>query len=169
MSKQVFMILIIALATFTSQCTTNKSKIIEKINKLETEINASYPNPNPLQIKELHDLYLEYAKNYAKDTISPHFIYKAAESAVNTQQYDEAINNLDLLINNYPNHLLVPYSIFFKGFIYENFLNDKINAEKQYRFLISNYKEHPLSNQAIFSIESLQMSDKEIVERLELD
>ncbi len=169
MRKQVFMILLIAIAALTSQCTANKSKLIEKINELETEINASYPNPNPLKIKELHDLYLEYAKKYTEDTISPHFIYKAAEVAVNTQQYEEAIKNLDFLINNYPNHLLVPYSIFFKGFIYENFLNDKINAEKQYRVIISNYKEHPLSKQAIFSIESLQMSDNEIVERLDID
>jgi len=169
MSKQVSIILIIATAILTSQCTTNKNKMIEKINELESEVNASFPNPNPLKIKELHNLYIDYVNKYEKDTLSPHFIYKAAETAVNTQQYEEAINNLDLLINKYPNHKLVPYAIFFKGFIYENFLNDKENAEKQYRIIISKYKDHPLGKQAIFSIESLDMTDQEIVERMNME
>ncbi len=169
MNKQVSIILIIAIAILTSQCTTNKNKILEKINELESEVNASFPNPNPLKIKELHNLYIEYANKYEKDTLSPHFIYKAAETAVNTQQYEEAINNLDLLINKYPNHKLVPYAIFFKGFIFENFLNNKENAEKQYRIIISKYKDHPLVKQAIFSIESLNMTDQEIVEIMSME
>lgn len=121
MKKYIFSISIIILALLTSQCTQSKNKILEKINNLENEINASFPNPNPLKIKELHKLYIEYANKYNEDTLSPHFIYKAAEAAVNIQEYDKAIDDLDLLINQYPQHKLVPYAIFFKGFIYETF------------------------------------------------
>ncbi|HQP90413.1 MAG TPA: hypothetical protein PLK51_05460, partial [Bacteroidales bacterium] len=84
MSKQISIILIIVIAILTSQCTTNKNKMLEKINELESEINASFPNPNPLKVKELHNLYIDYVNKYEKDTLSPHFIYKAAETAVNT-------------------------------------------------------------------------------------
>jgi hypothetical protein len=61
MSKQVSIILIIATAILTSQCTTNKNKMIEKINELESEVNASFPNPNPLKIKELKYIYVRFS------------------------------------------------------------------------------------------------------------
>lgn len=169
MKKYIFSISIIILALLTSQCTQSKNKILEKINNLENEINASFPNPNPLKIKELHKLYIEYANKYNEDTLSPHFIYKAAEAAVNIQEYDKAIDDLDLLINQYPQHKLVPYAIFFKGFIYETFLNNKEEAEKHYKTIIAKYKEHPLTKQAAFAIESLWMNDQEIAKILEIE
>jgi outer membrane protein assembly factor BamD (BamD/ComL family) len=166
MKTKLIFIGFLSLAMFTS-C-NRRGHRIENIKKLE----ASYYNKTNFTIdnkmaNDLVNLYIAFAENYPKDTLSPEFFFQASRIAMNINQPQQAISCLEKVCTNYPNFNKTPQSLFIQGFIYDDKLKNFQKAKEIYTLFIEKYPTHELVKDAKASIENLGKSPEELIKSFE--
>ncbi len=163
MNRIINLLVLVSLMVFVFACTNKQNKEYSEIKTLEEEV-YSMKMLDKAKGTHLIDAYLQYAKEYPKDTISGEFLFKAAEVAMNLGMANQALLYYDKVIINYPNFDKVSESLFLKAFVYENQLNDLVNAEKYYKEFIINYPDHPLRKDAEASLNYLGKTPEELIQ-----
>ena len=79
----------------------------------------------------------------------------------------QAILYYDKITYTYPKFRKIAYCYFLEGFVYENQMNDLINAKKYYTLFITKYPTHPLTKDAKILIENLGKSPEELIKGFE--
>ena len=136
-----------------------------QIKAIEEKEKQLYGNPefDKKQGFQLVDAYINFSNQYIDDTLSAVYLYKAGEIAMNLMAGSQAILYFDKVISNFPSFSKVPECVFLKAFIFENQLNDLVNAEKYYNEFINQYPNHILAKDAKASLEYLGKSPEELV------
>ncbi len=117
------------------------------------------------EAKKVYDVYLAYAAEHPLDTITPEYLFRAAQVSTGLKKNERAIKLYDRIIRNYPGWQKLPETYFMKAFTYENHMDQKGAAKQAYEDLIYAVPDHDLSAQARQLIDNMQYSDEELIKK----
>jgi len=143
-----------------------KENLIKHINELESKITDTTELNRGLAM----DLILSYAKFanfFPKDSLSPDFLYKAADISRNIGEGKIAVNYYKRILNDYPEFDKNAITMFMLAFTYENILNDTSNARKYYKLFIKKYPNHEFADDAKNLLNLLGKDPTTIVQEFE--
>lgn len=155
-------------------CGPSKEKRVIRIAELEKRLFSSESfSFNKESADSLVDMYLIYISKYPKDTLSPSFLFKAANIKMNNDDAAGAIGFFDRYLNEYPEAPKASMCFFFKGFIYENMMRDLDRAREIYLQFIEKYPNDEFVDDARMSLMNLgktpEMLIREFEEKLRAD
>lgn len=173
MFRTAIALIISSVLLFSCVSNENKTEVkntvsISDINKLEAELfNANNATPDMVKARQLAELYIEYAELYPNDMNSPEFLFKASDISMNVHSPRLTISLFDKILTNYPDYINVPTIMFLKGFVYEDQLNDYVNAEKCYLEFLEKYPNSDFADDAVVSLNNLGKSPEELIKEFE--
>ncbi|MGQ0827578.1 MAG: tetratricopeptide repeat protein [Bacteroidota bacterium] len=135
---------------------------LAEIKKLESEMHKSTEINNVtagLAIKA----YSDYAEFFPDDSVTPGYLFKAAEIATATKQYPQALNYYKWITDKYPDYTYKKESLYLQGFLLDNYLNDDAKAKTIYEEVIAKYPESNYANDAKAAISNLGKTDEELI------
>jgi tetratricopeptide (TPR) repeat protein len=161
-------ILNLVLAAVLVSCSGDRAKM-ETQNKIRDLEKKIYLN-NRLDIKVAGDAakaYTDYANDYADDSLSPGYLFKAGELYRTLKKGKEAVDCYQQIIDKYPNFPNVPLCWFFQGFVYGDILKDYPKAKEYYSEFIRKYPKHDFADDARALISYLGKTDAEMIQLFE--
>lgn len=158
----VFAVLLIMIGSCSSPTLKEKIENQEK-NLLENQTKAVEKE----DVKKLLDNYLEYAGKNPSDPLAPEYLFKAADLMMNTGMPVKSVEQLDKLMNGYPDFSRIPEALFLKGFILENHLGELGRAKSVYELFLKRYPEHEFADDVEVSIKYLGRTPEEMVREFE--
>jgi len=164
MYKVKILIVILSVMILFFACTESRKKQHEHISMLENTLQDSY---DTLKMAKLVELYDNYVNDFPSDSLSPIYVFRAAEINRVLGKGAEALTNYHLLIKTYPESVYVPEAYFFMAVVYENVLYDFTKASVSYCEFLDKYPEHPFAKDAKLSLEYLGKSPEEIIRMFE--
>ena len=146
-------------------CTNHQSGIQAHIKELEEEIGQKIftPELDKDKIYLIRELYTEYVKRYPKDTLSPIYSFRLAQSFAHSKDYSKAIEQLDEIQSKYAKTKVAPKALFFKAFLYWEKVNKKKLAAETFALFLKLHPDHHLASDAKTSI-SLIKNDSNMEE-----
>jgi tetratricopeptide (TPR) repeat protein len=139
-----------------------KTEATKNIEKLEEQLYADQILDREKGI-ELINAYVAYSKDYAEDTSSAMYLFKAGEIGMNLQIGQQAISYFKKATEIRKDFEKEPECIFLAAFIYENQLGKLAEAEKLYKLFIKKYPNHALANDAKASLQYLGKTPEELI------
>jgi outer membrane protein assembly factor BamD (BamD/ComL family) len=140
--------------------------LLNEIKRLEGEIHKS-PEINNVTAGLSIQAYTDFAKMYPKDSLSPDFLFKAAEIATAIKQYPQALLFYKNVTDSFPDYKLVEESLFLQASLLDNFINDDVKAKIAYEQLIEKYPASNYVADAKAAIKNLGKSDEELIKEFE--
>lgn len=147
----------------TEDVSLNKS-----IQKQEDKVFNS--NQNRLQKQDamaLVNLYEKYANENPGDSLSPEYLFRAADISMNLGQPGQTIRLFNRILTEYPDFEKAPATLFLMAFVYEDQLQDYDNAEKYYELFLSKYPDSEFADDAEISLKNLGKSPEELIREFE--
>ena len=166
MKKLVF---VGVLISFLYSCnSTNKvdekNKLLVKIQQSEKKLyNDSLMELDITTADSIINLYSKFANQYADDSSSAEYLFRAAEICKSLNKGKLSISYYERIENDYPQFSKMPICIFMQGFVYENLLKDFENAKYNYQRFIDKYPNHALVHDTKILIENLGKSPEELI------
>jgi TolA-binding protein len=112
-------------------------------------------------------LYQDFVDNFPADSLSPEYLFKAAEIADNIGSHEQSL----LLYNNcylkYKRFVFRPECIFRQGNIYQFKVNDISKAREMYQQVIDEYPQSKMAIEAKAAMASIGKSDTELIREFE--
>lgn len=167
--KKIYWLIITVFIFISCSSDSEKSSDREKISQLEKKLfenTAAYFDNMPMA-EELIGLYENYYKNYPEDSLSPEYIFKAAETARSLNKGEEAIRFYDIIYNEYKDYDKNAYCLFLKGFVYENVIKNILKAKEFYTLFIEKYPDHEFADDAKILVDQLGKSPEELIRSFE--
>lgn len=167
MTNKIFkisFISIFSLFVFFSCKPDARQEKTERINELETSLFEEQKGIiNKKEAANMIHAYIQYVDTFPGDTISPYYLFKAADVSINTFHSEQSIKLFNRLLNEYPNFSKAPQAIFLKAFTYENYLQQIDSAEVSYKLFLTKYPKHAFANDAKISLLNLGKSPEDII------
>jgi len=170
MKKLVYIFLLITVVASCSQKKTrSREGHIENISKHEMFIDSIRKTRTVTtdEMFELMDNYYQFQQKYKQDSLSPVYLYRAAEAALYINQGIKAIAYLKQIESGYPDFSNMSNVIFLIGFTYDNNEKNYDAAREYYEKFLEKYPDHPLANDTKILIENLGKSLEEIIKEFE--
>lgn len=149
----------------------NKKEQIElstKIQELEPKLMDAKTYAIDYQVaKELVPAYLKYVNTFPQDSISPDYLYKAAEISQGLGQGNQSVKYYEQFLADYPNNKRTNIALFQMAFVYENVVQNKEMAVKYYKEFLEKYPDHELAASAEVSIANIDKSPEELIKEFE--
>jgi outer membrane protein assembly factor BamD (BamD/ComL family) len=164
--KNIAFLLIIFVSVFVISCSPSPDKMKVEIAKMESELKSS-PKVDSNAVTVLLNAYQNFASKYAKDSMAPEYLYKAAGLAVGFNRGTQAIDLYEAIIQKYPDYKKVPECYFMEAFTYENVVGNIGKASEYYNKFLSKYPDHALAKDATAAIKYLGKSPEEMVRDFE--
>lgn len=162
--KYFFLIIITSASLFS--CTDKKTTLVAQIDEVTATMKQE-DFPSKENMEKVIALYDEYITTYPEDEQNYTYLELKAKYQSANNQFKDAIETYDVLIEKYPTHEKNADALFMQAFIYENQLFDKTAAREKYEKFIKEYPNHELTPSAQFSIENLFLSDEDIIKKFE--
>ncbi len=150
----------LSLLCLLAGCSLSKEKQQEKIAGLEKSV---LDENDTTRQQELFKCYDSYIGKFPDDSLSPEYLFRKAGILRVEKQGDAALDALAEIVNRYPQSSRVVECYFLRGLIYEEVFYDQELAKKAYQSFIDRYPDHPLADNARYSIRYLGMSNEEII------
>jgi len=153
-----------------------KAKQKEDIKDLDAHIKKMaenvFENPDKFGINKLSaqkyvDACEAYAIGFSKEEMAPEYLYRAAEMARTLKTYPKALSIFDWIEEKYPNFEKTPTTVFLKGFMLENELNNKEAARDVYNRFLTKYPKSDLVDDVTFLLENIDKTDEEIMKMID--
>jgi outer membrane protein assembly factor BamD (BamD/ComL family) len=171
--KKIKLIIAAGITLFISSCSNEQQKqqdpavllhenSIVDIKKLEAEMHKS-AEINNVTAGLAIQAYSDFAGNFPDDSLSPDYLFKAAEIATATQQYPQALTYYKTITDKYPQFKLNKESLYLQGYLLDNFLNDDAKAKLIYEQVITKYPASSYASDAKAAINNLGKSDEELI------
>jgi outer membrane protein assembly factor BamD (BamD/ComL family) len=167
------------IAFISSSCNNSEQKATDN-NIINDDIADSisyyervlFANANPQKINrkdalKLSDFYISWAKKNHNDSLAPEYYLKSADILMNMKKPVAAIKSLNMVIDHYQESSNAPYALFLKAFVYEDMLNDNVNAERYYKKFINQYPENEYVDDAKISLKNLGKTPEELIKEFE--
>jgi TolA-binding protein len=152
-------LIILLSVTILAACQSPKEKALKNIKGLESNDSAFSTE----LMTELKLAYLDFAKAYPDDELTPEFLFKGAQRAIVLEQANEAVDLLQQLCTKYPKSNFVEDATFLMAYTYENNLNDLNKAQALYKEFITKYPKGELAQDAQFALDNLGKSPEEML------
>ncbi len=147
-------------------CKKSKEDRILEINAYEKKLLDANAPVNYQQADSLIFFLTEFVQDFPEDSLSPVFLFKAADIAMNTSEFQNSVNLYDEIILQYPNFEKLPECFYLKGFAFEQMGNIE-KAREAYMAFIQKFPEHTLAPDAQTSIDYLGISPEELIRKFE--
>ncbi|MFT4537087.1 MAG: outer membrane protein assembly factor BamD (BamD/ComL family) [Saprospiraceae bacterium] len=148
----------------------------EKFENVDTFIvklaEQIFVNPDKFGINRLNaqkyvDACEAYALGNSESALAPEYLYRAAEMARTLKTFPKALSIYDWIQERYPNYEKSATTMFLKGFMLENELNDKESARKVYQEFATKYPKSDLQDDVKFLLDNIDKTDEEIMKMIE--
>jgi outer membrane protein assembly factor BamD (BamD/ComL family) len=167
--KNLQIIGIFLFALLFSSCKPSPDKMMKQIAQSEKELYAAgNAIPDKAKIKEMLDLYIKFADTYSKDSMTPVYLYKAANLSMNSNQNENAIILLDRIIKDYSNYSRLPETYFLKAFIYDNNIKNINKAREAYTVFLQKFPKSDLADDATISLDNLGKTPEQIINEFQV-
>lgn len=144
----------------------NRQKAIKQIeSNLDSVRNVRLLLPD--DIYPLTTAYWQYYEDFPEDSLSPFYLYKAAELTIYMQQGIKAISYLKRIEQYYPDYSDLSSVLFLIGFTYDNDVRDYDSAKQYYSLFLEKYPDHQLANDTKILIQNLGKSPEELIREFE--
>ena len=156
------------LIIFFTGCSPSRDKSVENIKNLEQILFS--PQTVSLDKKKsdsLISMYEGFLKRFPHDSLAPKFAFQAGSIAMNTGDGAKALTLFDLILDKYPDYRKTPLCLFFKGFIYENLLQNLDKSREVYQEFIEKYPNDEFIPSARASIRNLGKTPDQMVREFE--
>lgn len=164
----LFILFLASCSNITKQEESNSQVTMNDINTLEDELfNESMTIPDADKAQKLVDMYVQYADQNPKDSISPDFLFKAADICMNFRAPVRSISLFNRIINNYPQYPNLATAMFLKGFVYEDQVQDYTSARKSYTDFLEKFPNNEFSDDARVSLQNLGKTPEELIKEFE--
>ncbi len=174
MKRIIFLLAIVPLFYWGCTNSGNESTMTGKdsskvyIQNLEKKLYAdSSQTIKPGVALETMIAYARFAHDFPKDSLSPEYLFKAAEIARALHKGHEAVLYYEKICTDYPNYEKTPTALFLKAFTYENTLKDTANARIGYQEFIKKYPDNQFADDAQYSLKYLGKSPEELIKMFE--
>ncbi len=148
--------------------TEDVSADIEHLTILNENLITSNPQKTYGAGKMLYNAANDFVKKYPNHIKTPSVLELSAKGAEAMQQYTEAINILNKLINDFPETDITPNYILNKARIQEEKLNDIAAAKDSYNELIERFPNDPAAKDAKLYLDNfLGKSQEDILKMLD--
>lgn len=145
-----------------------KEELVLEITKMEEDLMAKMRTEfDDNMARNLVKFYTQYADNNPKDSISAEYLFKAGEVCIGLKDYKMAIANFQRIYDNFPSYNKRVESLYLVGFVHDEYLDQYAQAQDFYQKLIDDHPDHSFADDAQASIETLGLSDEEIIQRFE--
>jgi tetratricopeptide (TPR) repeat protein len=171
--KILKIILVISFFSFFA-CNTQNQKNTEitvddykqEILDMEKEL-FSHLEPDTSAAKEIIDKYVSFSNNYPNDSLSPEYLFKAAEIAMNFGEPKNAISYLQKIEKDYKDFNKYATSLFLIANIYNFYLNTPVKADAYYNKYIEKYPNHAFVEDAKAALLYLNMDEAEMIKKFQ--
>lgn len=175
MKRQIFIFMgVVALALLQAACNNAAEKNntaalkAEKRKQVEAQEDNLYKSSkgevNQQAAAQMIDTYQDYANSFPQDSLSPHYLFRAADISLNVFHSDASVRLFDKIMTAYPNFEGVPQLLFFKAFAYDYYMHKIDSAAKYYKVFLQRYPTHPFATDAEMSLQQLGKTPEEIIE-----
>ena len=166
--KRITLLLIAFLAIAMTACETQE-KTKNDIFALEKTLVDENGALNAASADKLIEAYMNYAKKFPNDEMSPDFLFKAVDISVayNALNPQKTIDITNVLIDNYPDFEMTPMAMFIKGFVYENQMNNYEKALDTYHQFLDKYPNNPMAADVEASIRNIGIPLDELIKTFE--
>lgn len=149
-----------------------KEEIKDTDAYIEKMANQVFINPDKFGINKLSaqkyvDACEAYAIGYPDNEMAPEYLYRAAEMARTLKTYPKALSIFDWIEEKYPSFEKTPTTVFLKGFMLENELNNKEAAREVYNRFLTNYPKSDLVDDVKFLLDNIDKTDEEIMKMID--
>lgn len=144
-----------------------KAELQGRIDQLSGTLFDEEGNFKKLEAGQLLAVYIDYTNAFHEDTKTCEYRLQAAELAQTLERYRQAIELYRNVNEGCPDFQFAPQSVFMIAVIHQDFMNDREGAKKYYEEFIRLYPDHELTKDAMARINTLYMTDEEIVRMFE--
>jgi outer membrane protein assembly factor BamD (BamD/ComL family) len=149
-------------------CGPSREKSAERIGALENSLySPNAPNFNKQKADSLIAMYLEYVEDNPGDSLSPGYLFKAANLSMNSSDGTRSLELFDKYLSEYPEKPKAPMCLFFKAFIYENIRQDLTKARETYLLFIQKYPDNEFARDAKMALMNLGKTPDQLVREFE--
>ncbi|MCG8330965.1 MAG: tetratricopeptide repeat protein [Chitinophagales bacterium] len=143
-----------------SQIKSLEETLLEKINE---------PTLDTTTANSLIKKSRAFAKQFPQDTLSPEFLFRAADVARGIGQYQTAIEMWHQVETKYESYKKAPEALFLQGFTYDNSMGELENAAKHYQRFLTKHPKHPIASdvQMLLEVAKSGKSPEELIQEFE--
>lgn len=163
--KHISFVLCALCALLMVACGPNRSKELKQINLMEDSLRQATFVADSATSAKMMSLYLQFAKDFPNDTLTPGYLYNASDLALNIGQYATSLNCLKQIIDNYPDFNEASTCYFLIGNAYEESGNLD-SAVIAYNEFIRLYPDHPLAESAQFAVKNIGLPLDQVLKNI---
>lgn len=145
----------------------NQDAIQQEIASLESDLRGNIANLDTGKALKAVDLYLQFQRLYPKDSLSPEYLFKAADVSRGTGRFEQALQLLKSFELAYPGHPRRAVCIFLQGYIYQNDLSSFALADQAYQRFLNSFPNHPLAQEARNMQAMMAIPENEVIQRFQ--
>ncbi len=168
MKNLLFVLSGIMMVLMMAGCGPSRDKAASRIQTLEKSLfSPEAVSFNKEKADSLLAMYTAFIKDHPKDTLSPGYLFKAANIAMNSGNGAGALERFDQYIKDYPDKPKASLCLFFKAFIYENLIRDLDKARETYLLFIEKYPADDFTKDAKLALMNLGKSPEMLIREFE--
>jgi len=166
--NKISLLAILAITFLMVSCGPSREKAVSQIQALEKSLFAPEAvSFNKAKADSLLLMYKSFIKDNPKDSLSPGYLFKAANIAMNSGDGSTALGLFDQYIQEYPDKPKASICLFFKAFIYENIMKNLDKARETYLLFIEKYPSDDFANDAKMALMNLGKSPDMLIREFE--
>ena len=159
--KKSLLILCTAALLFTA-CETrdHREKLLQEITQAEQKFLSKARNITLEESQRLMDLYLAFANDFPKDSLTPEMLFRCATVAASSQQEIYAITLYQRIYDEYPDHALRPIALLEWALAYDN-MGDVEHAKPLYEQFLVMFPDNLYATDAEHLLEMVEKTPEE--------
>jgi outer membrane protein assembly factor BamD (BamD/ComL family) len=166
--KKNILITIILLSAFFVGCKPSRDKSALTIQNFEKSLYSqqtfSFNKPKGDSLLKMYD---DFITRFPTDSLSPVYLFKAANLTITEGDGNKALSLLDQFVQKYPGHPKAPVCAFFKGYVYENVLKNMDLAKENYLIFIEKYPNDVFVKDARMAVKNLGKTPEQMIKEFE--
>ena len=164
-----FKIILFFSILFIFSCNSDSSSDVAETPDVETLI-AELKESNSLDKEKVNQLLTSidsFVANDAESKKTPEYLELKAKYLTALGKNQEALSVYKTLYTKYKSYENSSDALFMMAFIYENNLNDKTNAEINYKNYLNEFPNGEFAKDAQFSIENINLTPEQLMQKFE--
>jgi len=154
-------------STYVALDKLNIENLEKEISKREKAVNEDSTGVDGQNAAELMEAYGVFAERFPNRANSADRLFMAGELAMSLNHTTESIKYFEKVYNNYQDYEKRPYALFLKAFVLENQAKQYDLAKEIYQEFIELYPNHPMADDAQYSVLNMGKSPEELIREFE--
>jgi len=145
----------------------NIESLNQEIIEREKTLREDTLGVDPQKAVALMEAYAVYVDRFPNRASSAERLFKAGELAMSLNHAVQSIKYFERVYNDYEDYEKRPYALFLKAFVLENQAKEYEQAKLVYEDFLSQYPDHPMADDAAYSVKNMGKSPEELIKEFE--